>query len=172
MTLTNIWMYSLDRRYSTRIMVFMVEYDVEYLIKLVGCLWDNLSLLGTTFKFLCKVLFVYCSLTMATPCYAEVVNEDSTNMIGTTESVSETSLMVCSIYEAMNAGRRNTMEDVHVVCAPGTWGAPDKDMAYLAVYDGHGGKHEFLHDRFSFDSSGWNKFSHLGDLLTISYSCL
>jgi hypothetical protein len=42
----------------------------------------------------------------------------------------------------MNASRRNTMEDVHVVCAPGTWGAPDKDMAYLAVYDGHGGENE------------------------------
>jgi hypothetical protein len=107
------------------------------------------------------------SLTMATPSHAEVLNEDSnTNMTGTTESVEETPLMICSIYEAMNAGRRNTMEDVHVVCAPGTWGAPDKDMAYLAVYDGHGGKHEFLRTNlYSFNCSGRNECSHL----TISY---
>jgi hypothetical protein len=85
---------------------------------------------------------------MATPYYAEVLrDEDSnTNMTGTNDSVAGAPQMICSIYEAMNAGRRNTMEDVHVVCAPGTWGAPDKDMAYLAVYDGHGGKHDCLYD--------------------------
>jgi hypothetical protein len=85
---------------------------------------------------------------MATPSYAEVLRDEdsSTNMTGMNDNLAETPLMICSIYEAMNAGRRNTMEDVHVVCAPGTWGAPDKNMAYLAVYDGHGGEIEFLYD--------------------------
>ena len=27
-----------------------------------------------------------------------------------------------------------------MVHAPGTWGAPDPGMAYLGVYDGHGGR--------------------------------
>ena len=105
---------------------------------------------------------------MATPAYAEVLNDDSnTNTTRTNESVEETPLMICSIYEAMNAGRRNTMEDVHVVCAPGTWGAPDKDMAYLAVYDGHGGKRELLSNLFYFNCSGRNECSHLDDLLLL-----
>jgi hypothetical protein len=101
---------------------------------------------------------------MSTPSYAEVIrNDDSrTNMTGTNDSVAEAPLMICSIYEAMNAGRRNTMEDVHVVCAPGSWGAPDKDMAYLAVYDGHGGENEFLNDRFCLlQAHGMNECSHL-----------
>jgi hypothetical protein len=105
---------------------------------------------------------------MATPFYAEVLNEDSnTNMTGTNESVKENALMICSIYEAMNAGRRNTMEDVHVVCAPGTWGAPDKDMAYLAVYDGHGGKHDFFCNVFSYNCSGYIECSPLDAILLL-----
>jgi hypothetical protein len=47
-----------------------------------------------------------------------------------------------STAEAMNPTRRNTMEDRYVIHAPGTWNAPDPDMAYLAVYDGHGGKYD------------------------------
>jgi serine/threonine protein phosphatase PrpC len=49
-------------------------------------------------------------------------------------------MMTVSTFEAMNASRRSTMEDVHVVHPAGTWGAPDKDLTYLAVYDGHGGR--------------------------------
>jgi hypothetical protein len=47
--------------------------------------------------------------------------------------------LVISTAEAMNPSRRNTMEDRHVVHAPGTWKAPNPHMSYLAVYDGHGG---------------------------------
>jgi hypothetical protein len=32
------------------------------------------------------------------------------------------------------------MEDSHVVLPAGTWKAPDPNMTYLAVHDGHGGK--------------------------------
>jgi hypothetical protein len=31
-----------------------------------------------------------------------------------------------------------------VYSAPGTWDAPDPDMAYLGVYDGHGGESALL----------------------------
>jgi serine/threonine protein phosphatase PrpC len=48
--------------------------------------------------------------------------------------------LTVSTAEAMNPTRRNTMEDRYVIHAPGTWNAPDPDMAYLAVYDGHGGR--------------------------------
>jgi serine/threonine protein phosphatase PrpC len=50
--------------------------------------------------------------------------------------------LVISTAEAMNPSRRNTMEDRHVVHAPGTWKAPSPHMSYLAVYDGHGGKYD------------------------------
>jgi len=32
------------------------------------------------------------------------------------------------------------MEDCAIYRHPGTWGAPDQDMAYLGLYDGHGGR--------------------------------
>jgi serine/threonine protein phosphatase PrpC len=48
--------------------------------------------------------------------------------------------MIISQSEAMNPTKRATMEDVCVVCKPGEWGAPDKDMSYIGVYDGHGGE--------------------------------
>jgi serine/threonine protein phosphatase PrpC len=32
------------------------------------------------------------------------------------------------------------VEDCHVVHAPGTWGASDPGLAFLGVYDGHGGR--------------------------------
>lgn len=48
--------------------------------------------------------------------------------------------MTVSTWEEMNPRKRCTMEDCHVVHAPGTWGAPDPGMAYLGVYDGHGGR--------------------------------
>jgi hypothetical protein len=50
--------------------------------------------------------------------------------------------MIISTAEAMNPSRRNTMEDRHIILAPGSWGAPDLDMAFLAVCDGHGGRLE------------------------------
>ena len=48
--------------------------------------------------------------------------------------------MIVSKAEAMNPHWRATMEDRCVIHAAGEWGAPDKDMAYFGVYDGHGGK--------------------------------
>jgi hypothetical protein len=47
--------------------------------------------------------------------------------------------VLVSIHEEMNPAKRSTMEDCCVYSAPGTWDAPDNDMAYLGVYDGHGG---------------------------------
>lgn len=46
-------------------------------------------------------------------------------------------LISCS--EEMNPAKRSSMEDCSVYHPPGSWNAPDKDMAYLGVYDGHGG---------------------------------
>ncbi|CAB9497980.1 linked kinase-associated serine/threonine phosphatase 2C [Seminavis robusta] len=48
--------------------------------------------------------------------------------------------MIISTFEEMNPKRRDTMEDCHVVHAPGTWRSADPDLAYLGVYDGHGGR--------------------------------
>lgn len=48
--------------------------------------------------------------------------------------------VMVSSHEEMNPSRRSSMEDCSVYSPPGTWGAPDEDMAYLGVYDGHGGK--------------------------------
>ena len=36
------------------------------------------------------------------------------------------------------------MEDCAVYAAPGTWKAPDQDMAFLGLYDGHGGVSLFI----------------------------
>ena len=47
---------------------------------------------------------------------------------------------IVSIHEEMNPSRRCSMEDCCVYAPPGTWGSPNNDMAYLAVYDGHGGR--------------------------------
>ena len=60
--------------------------------------------------------------------------------------------MTVSTYEEMNPRRRSTMEDCHVVCAPGTWRAPDPGLAYLGIYDGHGGREmvEYLESFLSF----------------------
>jgi protein phosphatase/protein phosphatase PTC1 len=51
-----------------------------------------------------------------------------------------TPILTISKAEAMNPSRRNTMEDVHVSHAPGEWGCNDKEMAFVGVYDGHGGE--------------------------------
>jgi serine/threonine protein phosphatase PrpC len=54
------------------------------------------------------------------------------------QSSSVSPIMVSS-HEEMNPSRRSAMEDCSVYAPPGTWDAPDEDMAYLGVYDGHGG---------------------------------
>jgi len=56
--------------------------------------------------------------------------------------------MRTSIAEEMNPQRRNTMEDVHVMYQPGTWNCHDPELAYMGVYDGHGGRDtvDFLQD--------------------------
>jgi hypothetical protein len=53
---------------------------------------------------------------------------------------SRSQVMIVSKGEAMNPTWRATMEDLCVIHAAGEWGAPDKDMAYFGVYDGHGGE--------------------------------
>jgi len=52
----------------------------------------------------------------------------------------QASNLIVSIAEAMNPSKRHTMEDVHVTLNPGTWGCNDPEMAYIGVYDGHGGR--------------------------------
>ena len=43
--------------------------------------------------------------------------------------------MIVSVCEEMNPIRRNTMEDVHVVNEPGSWGAPNNSSAtFLGKY--------------------------------------
>ena len=46
----------------------------------------------------------------------------------------------------------DAVEDCHVVHAPGTWGALDPGLAFLGVYDGHGGRDmvEYLEHFLSF----------------------
>lgn len=59
--------------------------------------------------------------------------------------------MIVSVAEEMNPTRRNTMEDVHVVHAPGSWDAPDCTATFLSVMDGHGGRlmADYLEDHLS-----------------------
>lgn len=61
-------------------------------------------------------------------------------------------VMIVSKAEAMNPTFRATMEDRCVIHGAGEWGAPDKDMAYFGVYDGHGGRDmvDFLEHGMSF----------------------
>jgi len=48
----------------------------------------------------------------------------------------------------MNPSRRSSFEDCSIYAPSGTWNAPDENMAFLAVADGHGGRDivEFLED--------------------------
>ena len=48
--------------------------------------------------------------------------------------------MLISTAEEMNPTRRNTMEDVHVIHAPQSWGAPHPSASFIGIYDGHGGR--------------------------------
>eukprot|EP00934_Nitzschia_sp_Nitz4_P004749 Nitzschia sp. Nitz4//scaffold328_size19456//7898//9144//NITZ4_008720-RA/size19456-processed-gene-0.21-mRNA-1//-1//CDS//3329547971//4739//frame0 len=54
--------------------------------------------------------------------------------------------------EEMNPSKRSSMEDCSVYSPPGTWEAPDPEMAYLGIYDGHGGRDmvEYLEHGLSF----------------------
>ncbi|GKZ01218.1 hypothetical protein MPSEU_001073100 [Mayamaea pseudoterrestris] len=55
----------------------------------------------------------------------------------------ESADMHVTVAEAMNPSRRPQMEDIHVIHAAGDWPLSGKalnDKAYLAVYDGHGGR--------------------------------
>ena len=47
--------------------------------------------------------------------------------------------LVVSYAEAMNPTRRANMEDVHVIKQSGEWDGPE-GMAYIGIYDGHGGR--------------------------------
>ena len=47
--------------------------------------------------------------------------------------------ILVSTHEEMNPQRRSSMEDCTIYAPPGTWDAPDPTMAYLGLYDGHGG---------------------------------
>jgi len=51
-----------------------------------------------------------------------------------------TQAFLVSAADEMNPTRRSTMEDVHVVHQPGSWNCNDTALAYMAVYDGHGGR--------------------------------
>ena len=75
--------------------------------------------------------------------------------------------MTVSTYEEMNPSRRNTMEDCHVVHGPGTWGGPP-GLAYLAVYDGHGGcsMAEYLEHGLSFHVAEELKHEDDADMAT------
>lgn len=59
---------------------------------------------------------------------------------GSPAEAERASPILVSSHEEMNPSRRSSMEDCSVYAAPGTWDAPDEDMAYLGIYDGHGGK--------------------------------
>ncbi|KAL3823751.1 hypothetical protein ACHAXA_004844 [Cyclostephanos tholiformis] len=48
--------------------------------------------------------------------------------------------MMVSVAEEMNPTYRNTMEDAHAICIPGSWHAPNVRAAFLSVMDGHGGR--------------------------------
>jgi serine/threonine protein phosphatase PrpC len=51
--------------------------------------------------------------------------------------------MYVSVAEAMNPTKRPHMEDISIIHAAGEWPIPGKALentAYLAVYDGHGGR--------------------------------
>lgn len=76
----------------------------------------------------------------------------SAAVASTTMRVQQQNSIIVSTHEEMNPNRRKEMEDVHVVHEPGTWNAPDPNMAYLAIYDGHGGRDmvEYLEHGLSF----------------------
>jgi protein phosphatase len=56
------------------------------------------------------------------------------------DDISHHSPYLVSTHEEMNPSRRCSMEDCSVYHPPGTWESPDGDIAYLGVYDGHGGR--------------------------------
>jgi hypothetical protein len=75
--------------------------------------------------------------TIAPNLYAEMEQEKREKR---EDRESRSQVMIVSKGEAMNPTWRATMEDLCVIHAAGEWGAPDQDMAYFGVYDGHGGQ--------------------------------
>jgi serine/threonine protein phosphatase PrpC len=57
-------------------------------------------------------------------------------------------IALVSTCEEMNPARRCAFEDCAVYAAAGTWDAPDPNMAFLCICDGHGGRQmvEYLED--------------------------
>ena len=57
-------------------------------------------------------------------------------------------ISLLSTCEEMNPSKRSSFEDCSIYAPSGTWNAPDENMAFLAIADGHGGRDivEFLED--------------------------
>ena len=57
-------------------------------------------------------------------------------------------ISLVSTCEEMNPSKRSSFEDCSMYAPSGTWNAPDENMAFLAIADGHGGRDivEFLED--------------------------
>ncbi len=57
-------------------------------------------------------------------------------------------ISLVSTCEEMNPSKRSSFEDCSIYAPSGTWNAPDENMAFLAIADGHGGRDivEFLED--------------------------
>ncbi len=57
-------------------------------------------------------------------------------------------ISLVSTCEEMNPSKRSSFEDCSMYAPAGTWNAPDENMAFLAIADGHGGRDivEFCED--------------------------
>ena len=75
--------------------------------------------------------------------------------------------ILVSTHEEMNPQRRSSMEDCTIYAPPGTWDAPDPTMAYLGLYDGHGGMYDVTKDSRTCSLS-INKSLTFGCLLFLS----
>ena len=79
-----------------------------------------------------------------TPILPHVSNQTDGQNQSLKQSIMTKSPVVVSMHEEMNPSRRCSMEDCCVFAPPGTWDAPSDDMAYLGVYDGHGGTYTIV----------------------------
>ena len=57
-------------------------------------------------------------------------------------------ISLVSTCEEMNPSKRSSFEDCSIYAPAGSWNAPDSNMAFLSVVDGHGGRDivEYLED--------------------------
>jgi serine/threonine protein phosphatase PrpC len=57
-------------------------------------------------------------------------------------------IFLVSTCEEMNPSKRSSFEDCSIYAPAGSWNAPDSNMAFLSVVDGHGGRDivEYLED--------------------------